>query len=126
MITREELIQRKEFWMTKIQNDLFANLEDYMNENKLTRTQLAQKLGVTKGYITQVLNGDFDNRISKLIELSLFIGKAPVFTFDDLGKYIKKGKAGKDNSVKNTRAVEGQTVKATLKRKMTNKSLVQV
>jgi len=39
--------------------------------------------------------------------------KQIIFIFDDLGKYIKKGKAGKDNSVKNTSVVEGQTVKAT-------------
>ena len=46
-----------------------------MKDKKLNRSQLAKKLGVTKGYITQVLNGDFDHRISKLVDLSLAINK---------------------------------------------------
>ncbi len=76
------------YWTAKIQLDLFRILEMYMEENGLSRTQLARKLGVSKGYITQVLNGDFDHRLSKLVGLSLAVGKVPDITFRDLNEII--------------------------------------
>lgn len=83
-MTRDELINSREYWITKIQLDLFAQIEQYMADNKLSRTQLAEQLGVTKGYISQVLNGDFDHKISKLVDLSLAIGKIPTITYGEL------------------------------------------
>lgn len=44
---------------------------------------------VSKGYIPQIFNGDFDHKLSKLIELSLASGKAPILHFVDLDEYIK-------------------------------------
>ena len=67
---REELLNSKEYWLSKIQIDLFNEVEMFMEKNNLNRTQLAEKLGVSKGYISQILNGNADHRISKLIELS--------------------------------------------------------
>ena len=48
-----------------------------METNKKNRTQLAEHLGVTKGYVTQLLNGDYDHKLSKLVELSLKCGYVP-------------------------------------------------
>lgn len=84
---REELISSNEYWLTKIQLELFNMIESYRKENNLNKTQLAEKLGVTKGYVTQILNGDFDHRVSKLVELAIFFGKVPVFNFIDFEKY---------------------------------------
>lgn len=81
MITNEELIGTPEYWTTRIQLDLFNHIQNYMQENGLNRAQLAHKLGVTKGYVTQVLNGDFDHRLSKLVELSLAVGLIPQLEF---------------------------------------------
>lgn len=81
---RDELINSKEYWLTKIQLDLFNEVENYMLKNNLKRKDLAQKFGVSKGYISQILNGDADHRITKLIEISLGIGLAPVVTFKSL------------------------------------------
>lgn len=81
MITNDELLETSEYWTTRIQLDLYSHLQEYMKANGLNRTQLAQKLGVTKGYITQVLNGDFDHRLSKLVELSLAVGLIPQLEF---------------------------------------------
>lgn len=58
-------------------------------KNKLKNKDLAQKLGVTKGYISQILNGNFDHKLSKLIELSLACDKIPYISYLDLEKYIK-------------------------------------
>ncbi|MCD7914072.1 MAG: helix-turn-helix domain-containing protein [Tannerellaceae bacterium] len=78
----EELIKTPEYWTTKIQLELFEKVEQYMEDNRINRTELAKRLGVSKGYISQVLNGDFDYRISKLVELALFIGYYPHITFE--------------------------------------------
>jgi transcriptional regulator with XRE-family HTH domain len=87
MITRNDLVNSKEYWMVKIQMELFAELEKYLSDNKMNRTQFAEKLGVSKGYVSQILNGDFNHSLSKLIELSLAIGKVPVISFEDTSKY---------------------------------------
>ena len=81
MITNDELLTTTEYWTTRIQLDLYSHLQAYMKRNGLNKTQLAQKLGVTKSYVTQILNGDFDHRISKLVELSLAVGLIPRMEF---------------------------------------------
>lgn len=85
---REELLKSREYWTTKIRLDLYKLLEDYKRNNNLTVEQIAQQLGVTKGYVSQVLNGDADHKISKLVELALMCGKVPVINYEDLDQYI--------------------------------------
>ena len=91
-MTREELLKSEEYWLTSMQTDLFNELHKYMEMHNLNRTQLAAHLGVSKGYVTQVLSGDFDHRLSKLIELSLAIGKVPVLQFKDLDEVLSQEK----------------------------------
>lgn len=81
-MTHNELIQTPEYWTAKIQIELFQKVEEYIKNNNLTRTQFAEKLGVSKGYISQILNGDFDHRISKLVEIALAIGYFPSFSME--------------------------------------------
>jgi transcriptional regulator with XRE-family HTH domain len=95
MTTREELINSKEYWITQFQLQLFEEIKKYMSENNLNQSQLAQRLGVTKGYISQILNGDFDHKVSKLVELSLAIGKAPKLTFEDINQQQSPSKSKK-------------------------------
>ena len=102
MITYDELLTTPEYWITRIQLDLYAMIERYMQNNNLSRTELAHKLGVSKGYISQVLNGDFDHRLSKLVELSMAVGMVPQIS------YISMDKVFSDNNtvVSETRVVE--------------------
>lgn len=83
-MTRAEFLSHREHWITKIQLDLYSELRTYMEENNINRTQLAERLGVSKGYISQVLNGDFDHKISKLVDLSLLMGKVPDISYPNL------------------------------------------
>jgi transcriptional regulator with XRE-family HTH domain len=89
---REELLKSKEYWTTKIQLDLFEMIHAYMKVNKLNQTQLAERLGVTKGYVSQLLNGNFDHKVSKLVEMALALGKIPQFAFTDLMDYLEEDK----------------------------------
>lgn len=90
----KDLLRTDTYWITKIQNNLFNQIENYLSENKLTRTQFAKQLGVSKGYISQVLNGDFNHRLSKLVEISLAIGKAPILEFENLEEVVDKENRG--------------------------------
>jgi transcriptional regulator with XRE-family HTH domain len=80
---REELVKNKGYIVTKLQNELFRQVHEYLETNKKTQTQFAEELGVTKGYVSQILNGDFDFKLSKFVELSLAIGKIPQVSFID-------------------------------------------
>ena len=91
-MNRNELVKSKEYWMAQIQLNLFELIENYCKKNNLNKTQLAARLGVTKSYVTQILNGDFDHKVSKLVELSLAFGKVPVLQFIDFDKYVGKNK----------------------------------
>jgi transcriptional regulator with XRE-family HTH domain len=88
-MTREQLLRSREFWINEIQNDLYGVMEKYMKEKNLNRSELAKELNVTKGYISQVLSGDFDHKISKFVDLALSCGKAPFVSLDiDLENFI--------------------------------------
>lgn len=85
---RDELLKSDEYWVLKIQMGLFAAIEDYMLAKGLNRSQLAQELGVTKGYVSQVLAGNFDHRISKMVSLALKVGRVPDIDFKSINKVI--------------------------------------
>lgn len=89
-MTRSELLSSREYWIAKIQLDLFNQIENYMTEHQLSRTQLAEKLDVTKGYVSQILNGDFDHKISKLVDLALLMEKVPKIDYVNLQEYINQ------------------------------------
>lgn len=102
VITREELVQSKEYWVTSIQVKLFAEVEAFMKSHRMNRTQFAEYLGCTKGYVTQLLSGEYDNKISKLVELSLAIGRVPKLDFVETNSFIARDKvvySGVSNSV---------------------------
>ena len=99
MITREELIKSKEYWLARLQAMLYQKVEEYLKENNMTKSEFAQKMGVSKGYISQVLNGDFDHKLSKFIELSLMIDKVPLLKLEDVEKILMLDKEGKLNEL---------------------------
>lgn len=106
-MTREELLRSKEYWMLELQNGLYRALEQYRNSKHFSKTDLAKELGFNKSYITQVLNGDFDHKISKFVELALASGKAPMVSFIDLNQFIKDDANNKTYTTSaNTRPIE--------------------
>ncbi len=88
MLTREELMKKPEYWLETIQNEIFRQVTAYLKENNLTQNQLAEQLGVTKGYVSQIMKGEFNYTLKKLIELSLAVGKAPIINFIPLTEIV--------------------------------------
>ncbi|WP_024994104.1 hypothetical protein [Phocaeicola paurosaccharolyticus] len=89
MKTRAEILKSKGYWIAKLQTELFRIIDSYMVSKHMNKTQLAEHLGCTKGYVSQLLNGDFDHKMSKFIELSLAVGKIPEIIFHDIDQYIE-------------------------------------
>lgn len=89
-MTRNELLQSPSYWIAKIQIALFACAKKFMNETHRNRTQLAEYLGVSKGYASQVLNGEYDHRLSKLVKLALAFGYVPKVEFVPIDEVISE------------------------------------
>ncbi len=81
MLTKKELYQQPEYWVEEIQNELYRQVTEFMNANSLNQNELAEKWGVSKGYISQILKGNSNFTIKKLVELSLAMGKAPILQY---------------------------------------------
>ena len=96
MKEREEIIKGSAYWLTKVQIQAFNLLSTYMDENDLTREQVAERLKVSLPYVGRVLNGNFNFSISRLVELALLVGKAPVIRFETIEQILKAEAAQKE------------------------------
>lgn len=74
MMNVKNLQQEPDYWLEGIQNEIFRQVEAYLEANQLTQTQFAEELGVSKGYVSQILNGNTNLSMKKLVELLLKIG----------------------------------------------------
>jgi len=85
---REELIRSKTYWITQFQIKLFETVKNYLKENNLTQSQFADQIGVNKSYISQILNGDFDHKISKYVDLIIACEKVPILNTINIEDYV--------------------------------------
>lgn len=69
------------YWTQLIQIMLYDKINSYLSSNNLSQKAFAQRLGVSKGYVSQILNGDFDHKLSKLTELALACDMVPKIEF---------------------------------------------
>jgi len=108
MVTREELLNSQTYWLTTVQIEVFNLLNTYMEENNLSQKQVAEKLKVSPSYVSQILNGNFNFTISKLIELALLVGKAPVIQFESIDKLLEAQEAAisKANRARKSHAIQ--------------------
>ena len=85
---REELVRSREYWVAQLQIKLYETLKEYLRANNLTQSQFADEMGVNKSYVSQVLNGAFDHKISKYIDLMMACNKVPVINTMSIDEYI--------------------------------------
>ncbi|GEM_PF-1569448 len=96
MLTKKELLKYPNYLIKKYQNEIYRQLVDYMEKNKLSQKDIAKKLKVSSAYVSQILNGNFNFTLSKLIELGLLMGKIPVIEFADISEIENEKKQGKE------------------------------
>lgn len=94
VLTREMLLRSEIFWMELIRNQIFNEVHSYMTENNLTRQELANRLGYSKGYVSQILNGNSNLSFQKLTELALAINKVPYLYLKDIDEVLEKDRDG--------------------------------
>jgi transcriptional regulator with XRE-family HTH domain len=111
MITREELLRSPEYWFQGEQNELYRQVVAYMEREGINRTQLAERLGVTKGYVSQILNGNFNYTLKRLIDLALAIGLVPRIQYQNLEMMINAEKTTKQRRF-STRRTAGRKIRA--------------
>ncbi len=87
-MNRQEILSSETYWTELIQNKLFHEVHQYLERNNKTQNDLAQQLGVSKSYVSQILHGNFDHKLSKFIELSLAIGLVPEINFKALNEVL--------------------------------------
>lgn len=90
MKTRKELLKSPGYWLARFQTELFRCVRNYLKSENKTQTQFAEQLGVSKGYVSQVLNGDFDHKMSSFIKLSLSAGYIPEIKLTPMEEYINR------------------------------------
>lgn len=69
------------YWTQLVQIQLYNSIKKYLTDNNMSQNEFAEKLGVSKGYVSQILNGDFDHKLSKLVELALACNLVPKVEF---------------------------------------------
>lgn len=89
-MTRRELLSTPAYWITQLQLSIFRCADQFMTKHNMNRTQLAEHLGVSKGYVTQILSGDYNYSLSKMVELSLAMGYVPEINFVPLTEKINE------------------------------------
>lgn len=67
-----------------MQITVFNELKNYMNTNNIDIIELSKKLEISEKYINQILNGNIDNKLSKLIEIFLKLDKTVTIKFKQI------------------------------------------
>jgi transcriptional regulator with XRE-family HTH domain len=85
---REKLLRSKEYGISTLKYTLLNLIGEFQKKNKLKDKDLAQKLNVSPGYVSQILNGTFDHKLSKVAELAHACNTVPLLFFVDIDKFI--------------------------------------
>jgi len=100
MITREELLKSSEYWIETIQNKVFSDVSEYIEKNNVSNKIIAERLGLSKGRVSQILSGENLNfRIDTLVKLCLAIDRIPDFQLIDKNDFIEREKLSPDSIV---------------------------
>ena len=86
-MTKSEIEKVVSDYTNDIHNQLLEQITDFLKCKKISQAEFARILGCSRAYISQLYNQEWDHKISKLILLSIAIGKLPVITFKDIPSY---------------------------------------
>ena len=100
---RDEILKSPDYWISDIQIGVYKCVKSYMEANNINRTELASHLGVSKGYISQLLNGDYNFSIKKFVDTLLKVGYVPKIDYVAVDQYIQL-----DNKITNTFSLDNK------------------
>jgi transcriptional regulator with XRE-family HTH domain len=108
MKTRDQLFQTEEYWLVQMQAAFFKAAKDFQTKNGFSQKQLSKHLGKSPGRISQILNGDFNARLSTLIEYAMAMGYVPEVKFTPIDSFLQRERERKDRkrySMDNVQAI---------------------
>jgi transcriptional regulator with XRE-family HTH domain len=108
MTSREKLLRRPAYWFDHEQNEIFRQVYYYMEKEKINQTELSKRLGISKSRVSQILNGDLNCTLKKLIELCLLIGIVPRINYSKIEDVLEE-EAQFINAKKNIEEKETET-----------------
>ena len=84
-------IRSEQYWVLKGQSDIYNMLNENLKERGDNR-RLAEKIGVTDGYISQIMNGESEINPTwkKIVKLCLSLDKVPVLAIKDFDEFIEE------------------------------------
>lgn len=86
---REAILNSPEYWLCRVQIDIYVVLSDYMRINKLSVADMAKRANVKKKHIKQTLDADFNLSFEALVKIALACHFAPVVQFKPIDEIIK-------------------------------------
>lgn len=84
---RNDLLTSAEYWITKVQTDLCGITRKYERKHRIGT---AKQLGISEQTLCRLLNCAYDQRLSRMVELSIAMGYAPVIEFKRLPDIMKE------------------------------------
>lgn len=96
-MTRKEILTSPEYWFENLQNELYRQVIEHLEKEGINQTELAARLNVSKGYVSQILSGNFNHTLKKLIEVSLAIGMVPQIVYKPIIEIIEEDKQYKES-----------------------------
>lgn len=115
MYTKERLIRGEGYWMETIQQAIHEALLAYMEKHGLNQTELAGKLGFTRGYVSQLMNGNFNLSQRKIIQLLLKLDMVPDLRIRSMDDYLASSKASEPTSAPRRAATKPTRMAAAVK-----------
>ncbi len=91
---KDDLLKKPNYLLTTYQGEIFRQLKEYMKIHNLSQKDVAEALGVSGSYVSQIMNGDFNFTLKKLIELSIYMGKVPCLEFVSTNEYWRRSRDG--------------------------------
>ena len=90
MLSRENLLKTPEYWFEGEQNELYRQVLNYLEKENITKSELAKRLNVSKGRISQILDGEYNYSLKKLIDICLTIGLVQQIKYSTINEILKE------------------------------------
>lgn len=107
MIDRQLLLKNETYWSETIKNRLYNDLHEYIEKNKITQNEIAERLGISKSRVSHIFSGSNLNlTLETLVKLCLAIDKVPYLQLIDSEVYASKQVEQINQSLQMTSAYE--------------------
>lgn len=81
-MTRDELIKNPSYIIQNVQLSIYTMVDREMSLRNMNRKKMSAFLNISKRQLNKILDGEFDGKLSQLIEIALKLGYTPKIKFN--------------------------------------------